>query len=355
MKLFSKFFLLIFASLLVLSCSNEVDINAPEKPIWAVYGVLNPQEPVQYIRVATGFQPESNALDYARENDLSVKGLQVSLLSESGKRYLAQEEDSLLKQPEDGTFFPFQTLYRFDTDGQDALVAGEKYTLRITRPGDDVFELTSETAIPLEPNIVRPALTLCSGNGRGLQALSLDKETRVEWARKTAQQEGSVGFAYELRSFLAYEEDGQPDTVSFGPTRMLENPGGCGSASTFCYRFREKELLSTFLTRMDQQAGRIYTMVDSPTCAQPEMLSKAFWFEVTAMDSFLTNYRLANDPKFTDFTTARPEFTNIQSTELTVGIFGSINIVKQYATFNKCTRYLMNLNGERQPSPSCTP
>ncbi len=349
-----RFSVLFFAVLLLfigaMSCSTEIDINAPEKPIWAVYGVLNQEDSRQFVRISMGFLPEGNALEYAKENDLSVKDLRVTLTAESGKTYQASQLDEVLKEPENGTFYSLTTLYTFDTEGENALVGGEKYTLRIAKIGDDEFELHAETALPLIPRISRPSLTLCSGNGKGLQALSLDKETRVEWSDKRAQEEGVRGKAFELRAFLAYEENGMSDTVKFGPSRMIDIKA-CGTQ--YCYRFREKELISTFLTRMDQQPGAFYTYVDSPTCSQPELLANSFWYELTAIDSFLYNYRLANDPLFTDFNTSRPEFSNILGTETAVGIFGSISITRQYAAFNSCTRYLLNLNGERQPNPGC--
>lgn len=350
-----KIFFWVFAFLVMLivgvSCSTEVDINAPEKPIWAVYGVLNQDAPAQYIRVSMGFLPESNAFEYAKENDLSVKDLRVTLTSASGKVYQATQLDSLIKEPEDGTFNEYTTLYQFHTEGSEALTPGETYTLRIAKMGDDNFELQAETAVPLVPRISRPSQTLCSGNGRGLQSISLDRETRVEWTDRRAFDEGKPGKAFELRAFLAYQEDGVDDTVKFGPSRMIDFQA-CPSA--YCYRFREKELLSTFLTRMDQKPGAIYTYVDTPTCSQPELLAKSFWYEVTAMDTFLYRYRLANDPLFTDFNTTRPEFSNIAGSETVIGIFGSISITRQYAAMNKCSRYLLNLNDEPQPNLGCS-
>lgn len=351
MKFFSWLIAIVVSVIVVVSCSTEIDINAPEKPIWSVNGVLNQSAPAQYVRISMGFLPESNALEYAKENDLSVKDLIVSLTASSGKTYQATEVDSVLKEPADGTFISYTTLYRFDTEGDDALVGGEEYTLRISMMGNDEFELQATTAVPTVPRITRPSLTLCSGNGKGLQALSLDKETRVEWSDKQPLTDGIRGKAFELRAFLAYQEDGMDDTVKFGPTRMIDFKA---CASQFCYRFREKELLSTFLTQMDQQPGSIYTYVDTPTCTQPELLAKSFWYEVTAIDTFLYRYRLANDPLFTDFNTARPEFTNISGSELTVGIFGSISITRQYAAMNKCSRYLLNLNDEPQPNLGCS-
>jgi hypothetical protein len=351
MKIISRYIAIVVLMMMAFSCSTEIDINAPEKPIWAVYGVLNQDAPAQFIRISMGFLPESNAFEYAKENDLSVKDLRVTLTGTSGKIYQATQVDSVLKEPADGTFISYTTLYRFDTEGAEALNPGEEFTLRITKMGNDDFELHATTSVPLIPRISRPSLTLCSGNGKGLQAISLDKETRVEWSDNRPSDVGKVGKAFELRAFLAYQEDGIEDTVKFGPSRMIDNKA---CASQYCYRFREKELLSTFLTRMNQQPGAIYTYVDTPTCSQPELLATSFWYEVTALDTFLYRYRLANDPLFTDFNTTRPEFSNILGTETVIGIFGAISITRQYAAMNKCSRYLLNLNGERQPNIGCS-
>lgn len=351
MKIISWLIAISITLILGVSCSTEIDINAPEKPIWAVNGILNQDASAQFIRITMGFLPESNALEYAKENDLSVKDLLVTLTSSSGKIYQATQVDSVLKNPEDGTFISYTTLYRFDTEGSEALVPGEEFTLRIRKMGNDDFELHAITSVPLAPRMSRPSLTLCSGNGKGLQRISLDKETRVEWSAKRSIDDGKPGQAFELRAFFAYQEDGINDTVKFGPTRMIDFKA---CASQYCYRFREKELLSTFLTRMEQKVGSIYTYVDTPTCSQPELLAKSFWYEVTAVDTFLYRYRLANDPLFTDFNTTRPEYTNIKGSETTLGIFGSISITRQYAAINNCSRYLLNMNGERQPNLGCS-
>lgn len=348
LQLFAMKKMLRLAALLLLAaaCSTDVNINAPAKDIWVVYSILDPSKPVQYVRVAKAFLPQGDALQFAKENDISAKGLTV-ILSGGGKSWQAVQVDSVPKTPPDGIFNPYTTLYRFDTQTQ-PLEDGQRYSLRITHPDSAGFELRAGTTIPSEPTVRRPVLTVCAGAGRGLQALNIEKAFLVEWSM------GS-GRAFELRSYFAYQEDGRQDTVVIGPSQLITDSRGCSSQSQACYRFSDKELSSGILNKMQQRTGSQYTYQDAPTCAQPSELAKSFWFEVTAMDTALANYIIANDPKFTDFNTVRPEYSNVRGSTETLGIFGSLNKSVGYAALGRCARYLLNLNDETQPTASCVP
>ncbi|MEM7657179.1 MAG: hypothetical protein AAF399_13680, partial [Bacteroidota bacterium] len=89
---------LILAGLVLGACSSDIDINADEKDIWIVFGILDPDESEQYIRIQQGYLPTGDALEFAEENDLSAKGLIVTLEG-AGKTYTAIQVDSVLKNP----------------------------------------------------------------------------------------------------------------------------------------------------------------------------------------------------------------------------------------------------------------
>ncbi|MGZ3865181.1 MAG: hypothetical protein ACXVC6_04055 [Bacteroidia bacterium] len=64
-----KAFLLAFVSLLFVHCSNKLDILAPYKEGVAVYGLINQNDTVQYIRVQRIFLGEGNSLVMAQNQD----------------------------------------------------------------------------------------------------------------------------------------------------------------------------------------------------------------------------------------------------------------------------------------------
>lgn len=344
-KIISILFLLACTSFWY-GCETEVDLNAPEKDIWVVYGVLNPEDSVQYIRVSRGYLPEGNALDFAKENDLSAKGLTVTL-SGDNKTWEAVQVDDVPKDIEDGLFFPTTTLYKFQTEGSLALEAGNTYQLEILQPGVDGFSLRSETGIP-EPAVFQiPNFTPGPGREKCLRVIDLVSEYKIEFSRGT-------GAAFEVRAYLDYEENNVPKTVEYGPTELFTRNVRCQSGASMCYQFREKEIIRSFFNDMNLQNVNVYTYaVNNQTkCSeQTSLLPDALRFEVTSMDKNLANYQLANDPTVQDFNTVRPEFTNIEGPEgmEILGIFGAISKGRTKARFNECGEFLLHLNGTVQP------
>ena len=339
----------LLGAFLAQGCSTEVDINAPAKDIWVVNGVLNTQLDQQYIRITRGFLPEGNAFDFARENDLSAKGLVVELRG-ANQIYLAVEVDSVPKEPAAGIFYPTTTLYRFDTQGQQALKERERYDLVITKPDNNEFFLRAHTSVPTRASF--PDLTIPGGGQqRCLRPALLEGEFKLEFGRGNAS-------AFEIRAFLDYEEDGVPKMVDYGPTPAFTDDFRCNvGGSLICYKFREKEILRTLLTDMNIQPNREYTYAvnENTRCNSVVAdLPQAFRVEVTSLDTFLYTYQVINNPQFTDFNTVRPEYTNITgSDELVYGIFGSVSVIHVSYQLSECSTFLLQLNDAKAPSTPC--
>lgn len=336
-------------------CSTEVNLNAPPKDIWAVYGVLNPLDSVQYIRVSSGYLPTENALDYARLNDLSVKGLTITL-SGDGKVYEAVETDSVAKLPEDGVFYPFTTLYKIVTSPANALTPGKRYDLKITKPDNTEFELTSYTEIPTNMAFqnISPVPGGPGGSQRCLRRAPLEAEYKIEFSKGT-------GSAFEMRAFLQYQEDQVEKLAVYGPTQMFDENYRCTSSggSSMCYQFREKEILVSLFNELKPESGKVltYGVNDQTRCNDNAAnLPDDFRMEVTAMDQFLANYRRANDPRFVDLNSVRPEYTNISGPAAAevLGIFGSVNLSSASVRLSPCAEYLLRLNNAPQPSEPCS-
>ncbi|MEM7374923.1 MAG: hypothetical protein AAF587_40395 [Bacteroidota bacterium] len=328
------------------SCSTEVNLNAPAKEIWVVYGVLNPEDSVQYIRVANGFLPEGDALEYAKENDLSAKGLLVNLRG-ANKSWEAVETNDQPKDEPDGLFFPNTTLYKFETTGTQSLESGETYELEILQPGKDDFVLRSQTGIPEPSEFFIPNFTPGPGRERCLRVVDLVSEYKIEFS-------AGGGKAFEIRAFLDYEENFVPKTAVYGPTDLFTTNVRCQSGATMCYQFREKEIITAFFNDMDPQDVNVYTYaVNNQTkCSEViDFLPDAFRFEITSMDQNLASYQLANDPSLSAFNTVKPEFTNIEGPNgmEILGIFGSINKGRIKARLDECGEYLLHLNETPRP------
>ena len=148
-----SFFLLFVALLAVFaSCSNDFELNAPSENIAVVYGFLDKDDEVHYIRVERAFiDPETNALEIAKNPDsLYYTDALVELIrldkneTITLKRVNAAEEGL---PREDGIFASDpNVLYRFSLPEDEQLEGGERVQLRISL--DDVeAPVTAETQI----------------------------------------------------------------------------------------------------------------------------------------------------------------------------------------------------------------
>jgi hypothetical protein len=126
-----SFIFLITITALISSCEKDLKINAPYKEIAVVYGLLNPNDAVQYIRINKAFLGEGNALEMAKVPDstnykigeLDVKLLYVNTASVD----TIQLSDTLTTLANAGGFSNQQVLYKTNTP----ILQGKTYKLRI--------------------------------------------------------------------------------------------------------------------------------------------------------------------------------------------------------------------------------
>lgn len=335
-----------------LGCSTEFDLTAPPKDIWAVYGTLYPGDTTQFIRISKAFLPESDAFEFAAENDLSVPDLQVTLTEQgTGKVLTAVQVDSVPKAPEDGLFYPTTTLYKFRTIGTDRLKADTQYDLTVIQPGNETFRLSANTLIPATPEISTPGFRPGPGGTRCLELAQLEAPYRIFFKESQAA-------AYEIRVFLDYLVDGEERQAVFGPTERFTDDVRCSSAGSICFEFSEKIVINSFLQQINPQFGSTYRyeVDDSNGCRNSiDNLPKVFNFEVTAMDQHISRYRQVGSLEITDFSSLSTQYTNVEGSGdvLAVGILGSYETGRRNARLSPCTEYLLGLNGTPQPGAFC--
>ncbi len=335
---------LILAS--VWGCSTDFEVYAPEKEIRSVYCVLNPRSDFQYVRVAKAYQVKGDAISYAGANDFSMKNLTVKLKA-GNKTWTAIEVPNFPK--ESGIFLPTHTVYQFTTDGtsgHDTLAYDTEYTLEIGTPDADDY-ITGKTVVPPLPRI-RGDLNIIygSGNQKCLPRLFLDREYSFIW--KTLAEP----INYEVRVGFNFEANGVRDSVLWGPSSMFNSSSPKCSSQECSYKFGEKELLQDFARSMPELPNVNYTYDTQDSCApesQLYLMPKSLWFEVTAVDQYLSNYLIVNDPAVTDLNTTKPEYTNLSGNMEAIGIFGSYTTDRRYAIMQACSEYLLGLNNRAQP------
>lgn len=332
----------------VTACSTDLEVYAPAKEIRSVYCILNPNDTVQYVRVAKAFQVEGDAISYAAQNDLSVSGLQVKLTGD-GKIWTATQVDDFPRN--DGGFPATHTVYKFTTDGsgpgRDTLAHDQEYSLDVGAPDADDY-VTGTTQLPARPRI-RGVFSLVAGAGttQCLPRLSLDRKFNFFWRKAGGNA------SYEVRVGLEYQANGEEKFIQYGPDDLITENNRCNEgAGSICVQFAEKELLRRFVQGMPEDPFITYTYDTGDSCVLSNndlhLLPTSLWFEVTAVDEYLGNYMIVNDPKVSDVSGTKPEYTNLRGNIDVVGIFGSYNADRKYAILNVCSEALLGLNGSLQ-------
>jgi hypothetical protein len=347
--MFRFIFIGVLATLLCWGCAEGFDINAPQEDIWVVYGTLNPDDSLQYIRVSKAFQPRSNALDSARIGEFTVRGLNVQLKG-ADQVYQARQVDSVLRQG-NGDFGPVMTLYEFRTAEEGLLQVGERYELQITADSLEGFSLQAACRIPSHPRIVQP-VSYGNFNRACLSTAFFEDSVEVLFRKQSPGEPSTAAEAFEIRVIFEYRENGEEKTFTFGPSRLFNGSKGCssGQSGTLCYNYGSGIVFDGIQTAL-RDTHLQYTYRSEPSCAPARaFLPQSVRIQVTAVDSALGTYMLLNDPGQRDFTSYRPEFTNISGTERGVGIFGAIAVGESPVALSACARYKLRLNGIRDSS-----
>ncbi|MFN0202796.1 MAG: hypothetical protein ACKVTZ_14830 [Bacteroidia bacterium] len=336
---------LVFALCVPLSCSEQFNINAPYKEIWVVYGILSLSDSVQYIRVSKAYQVEGDAYEYAKENDLSVKGLRV-LLRQGDKIWQARQIDSIPK--EEGIFYPYTTAYKFNTaKGDSALIPNRRYELIIQQPNDSSFELRAHTTLPHPPTLQKPSIQRID-NQYCLDYLTVEDSISVAFV---GREFGAMfpGNGYTLTLLLDYYENTTKKRFIWreGSLYSPKNPTVSGAFTI------APNVIPNSFTSLVADTAKSYTYQNQPTCAtELSSLTKVAKVEVAALDSFLWTYYIINTPNYFTLSTVKPIYTNLKGTAACIGLFGSTSKTQVPFALTACGEYKMRLN-KTLPPPDC--
>lgn len=340
MKIAGKFgwFTAILIIIGLYSCDETFELNAPYEDIYVVYGILDPSVDTQYVRVSLGFQPEEDAIEFARDYDGSIPGLSVTIIGDG----ITVEGEFIGKiaKSDQGNFSDTTGAYRVLTSGTNRLQSGKEYRLEIRKPDDPDFLLEARTQIPNEPKILSPARFASSGE---FCLPIVNVEDTVSVLIKLNQTPENQSAYFEVRWLLRYEEGGKQWELSTSPSPIFNRNVRCALAGSgnLCYSTGNGTVLSQWKQGIPTQAQSLPINV---RCSQiPIELTRNAELQVTALDSALSKYILANDPKEKNFNTIRREFTNVTGTAIAVGIFGSIAYDNEPFLLTRCAENELGL------------
>lgn len=132
MKLKIAFSSVVIFFLLFSSCTTDFDVVAPYKETMVIYGLLNPTEKTQYIRISKAFLGEGNSLIMAQERDSIHYADILDVKLKRIKNGAVIQTISLQREttiPKNGGVFhyPYQVLY----STTDSIRADSKYRIEV--------------------------------------------------------------------------------------------------------------------------------------------------------------------------------------------------------------------------------
>jgi len=156
-----KIVLICFSSLLfIISCKNELSLNAPWKDITIVYGILNQKDTAHYIKVNKAYLGEGNALIMATNPDSSsyFNNLEVIIEEWRNDQFTGKTivfDTTTVYNKEAGTFYyPNQVIYKSKTK-LDSVNSNVEYRLKITHKVSGKL-ITSKTKLVKPFLIAKP-------------------------------------------------------------------------------------------------------------------------------------------------------------------------------------------------------
>jgi hypothetical protein len=292
MKNYRPLILLLFIPLLWISCETDFDLNAEWKDITVVYGILNQNEDVHYIRIQKAYLGQGNVMQMAMEADSNLypNNLNV-MIQEWNNTTLVRtlELDTItIKDKEPGIFFsPDQPLYFT----QASLNPAYRYKLLITNQNTGKV-ISSECELVGDFGITTPA-----ANTQINFNIPTNPTKTFAWrpAKNAGRYQVILRFNY-LDVVL-----GTTDTIArqiewYSPVVKSGNTSGGGDIEL---KFSNE----TFFSMVETQIPKIENIIRYPVNVE-------LVFYVAATD--LSTYIEVNEPS-SSLVQERPEYTNIEN------------------------------------------
>ncbi len=303
--------LLAFFPLLFSHCSTDVDLIAPYQETTVVYGLLNPADSVQYIRVAKAFLGEGNALVMAGVNDsIYYPDSVITVVLQRWKNGILLDSTLLVRdetiQKETGIFSNQpNVLYRTVKDPvnhTDSIYKDCQYRIRIHNKYTG-NEVTSTTGIVGDISVTIP-----SPNPAIKLSMTASVPSTVKWY--TAVN----GKVYNLVIRFFYEE-------------KLLSPPNTFTVKSADWTFSNVEVPDpriSVLREIEYIGEDFYknlaAKVQPDNTVERKPLFVNFVFTIGAEEFY--SYYLVNQPSLT-INQEIPQYTNINNG---IGIFSSRNI-----------------------------
>lgn len=303
-----KLYIVFFITILISSCSPDIDLTASYKDITVVYGILNPADTVHYIRIEKAFLGNIRAEQMAQYPDsiyYDTEDLEVHIqkINNNDSVEFDYNLSPVTNISKDTGFFTNKNhiVYAFNEPNLDI---NKKYKLKIINTKTKKT-ITGETEIVQDFNMTGQFMlqyyTVKLANDLGEY-----QDLKLTW--KSAKN----GIRYQIKvQFNYFEITSNNDTISknvswlIGEKRASTSMGG--------------ESLDLIMSG-EQFFQKIAELVKKPASASlvfDRNTALTFIFNVAGVD--LDIYMSVNEPTF-NLSQEKPEYTNLKNA---LGIFSS--------------------------------
>ncbi len=205
-KIFRLFLVLIVAGHM-LSCETDFDVIADYKEVAIVYGLLNQNDSVQYLRINKAFLGDGNSLTYAQVADSSTFGADINvILKETTPGGITKEivfDTITLSNKQAGDFYSPNQLFYYSLE---PLNQENTYELKVTHKKTG-YEVSSVTRLVHNFNFTRPSPNAVK------KSLSFKRSSTQQG--KFIWENAKYGKRYQFRFYFNFKEltTGSGDTV----------------------------------------------------------------------------------------------------------------------------------------------
>ncbi|HET6243084.1 MAG: DUF4249 family protein [Bacteroidetes bacterium] len=288
------------------SCKTELNVNAPYKETPIVYGLLNQNDSIHYIKINKAFLGEADAYQMAQVRDSSEYGdildVKVNEILNGKVLKTFSLERSFLKNKQTGLFYsPDHIAYSFNTYNQ-PLNPQAKYELKVLNNSTGITT-SAETELVQSFKITKPF----SANQATISfatATGVDSDLSIEWFSAVN------GRRYTVQVVFNYFEVDKTslDTIA----RQLD----------WSYTLKSKTAKGGELMPFKMTGAEFFNKIANnipETNGNIERLVHTIDFNFSVAGDELNTYMEVNEP-VSGIVQEKPEYTNVVNG---IGIFSS--------------------------------
>lgn len=288
--------LLFLVSLIVVSCETDFNVVADYKEVAVVYGVLNQDDTIHYLRISKAFLGKGNALEYAKIADSSSYGADIQVvLRDSSSNGMVEDilfDTVTLFNKEAGTFYAPGQLFYFS---QKQLVQSHIYKLIITnkKTGNVV---KSETKLIGDFYFTKP-----SANSKSISFKRvLTTPSKFTWANAVNGKKYQLLVKYYYKEFYGINDTTLKSIAWTLPAVNSSKTNGTGETEISFLNEDFFRLCETKIPYTDETAENKVIKRYSAYCE----------LEMTVVDDNFSTYLDVNGPS-SGVTLEKLQFTNI--------------------------------------------